>query len=107
MMQVDYLVVGAGLTGSTIARMLLDAGREVMVVDRRDHLGGNVHDHDHPSGIKIHTYGPHYFRTSSDRIWEFANRFSRFHPYESIVKTLIDGRYENWPISNECIQRIA
>jgi len=63
-MQIDYLVVGSGLTGSTIARNLKDSGRDVLVVDRRSHLGGNVHDHFHPSGIRVHTYGPHYFRTA-------------------------------------------
>lgn len=51
-MKVDYLVVGSGLTGATIARLLSDAGREVAVVDRRRHAGGNVHDHTHASGIR-------------------------------------------------------
>src|SRR5215813_8978408 len=61
----DYVIVGSGLTGGTIARMLTDAGREVVVLERRPHVGGNVHDHRHPSGVRIHTYGPHYFRTGS------------------------------------------
>ena len=74
-MKVDYLIVGSGLTGATIARHLADAGREVLVVDRRPHPGGNVHDHVHPSNIRIHTYGPHYFRTNSAELWEYVNRF--------------------------------
>src|SRR5437764_1485612 len=65
-MRVDYLIVGAGLTGGTIARALADAGREVLLLERRPHVGGNVHDHVHASGIRVHTYGPHYFRTSSE-----------------------------------------
>ncbi len=69
-----YLIVGSGLTGAVIARTLVDAGREVLVVDRRAHMGGNVHDHVHPSGIRIHTYGPHYFRTSADSIWSYVTR---------------------------------
>ena len=85
-MRVDYLIVGSGLTGAVIARLLADAGREVLVVDRRSHVGGNVHDHAHPSGIRIHTYGPHYFRTSSERIWEFATRFDRFDEYVKQLK---------------------
>jgi len=95
---VDYLIVGSGLTGAVIARVLFDAGREVLVLERRNHVGGNVHDHVHPSGIPIHTYGPHYFRTNSEKLWEFANRFAKFYPYEAIVKTFVDGKYENWPI---------
>ncbi len=105
MLEADYLVVGSGLTGSVIARLLADAGREVVVVDRRSHAGGNVHDHTHPSGIRIHTYGPHYFRTSSDRIWEFVQRFGTFYQYEACLKSLVDGEYENWPIAASYIAR--
>lgn len=102
---VDYLVVGSGLTGATIARELQDAGREVLVLDRRGHMGGNVHDHAHTSGIRIHTYGPHYFRTSSDELWEFVNRFASFYRYEAELKSLVDGRHENWPIAGSYIRR--
>lgn len=104
-MEVDYLVVGSGLTGAVIARVLKDAGKQVLVVDRRSHVGGNVHDHTHPSGIRIHTYGPHYFRTNSDAIWQFVNRFSSFDRYEASLKTLIDGELENWPIAASYIRR--
>lgn len=105
LMQVDYLIVGSGLTGAVIARLLADAGREVMVVDRREHAGGNVHDHLHPCGVRIHTYGPHYFRTSSDRIWEFVTRFSPFYKYEAALKSHVDGAYENWPVGISYIRR--
>src|SRR5262245_12914515 len=88
----DFVIVGSGLTGATIARLLADAGREVVVLERRAHLGGNVHDHKHASGIRIHTYGPHYFRTGSEEIWQFVNRFAGFYKYEAIVKSLVDGR---------------
>src|ERR1700733_8487501 len=98
-MHVDYLIVGSGLTGATIARRLADEGREVLVVDRRQHLGGNVHDHCHPSGVRIHTYGPHYFRTNSEAIWEFVTRFTAFDRYEAALKAWVDGAYENWPIA--------
>lgn len=103
--KVDYLVVGSGLTGSVIARALADAGRDVLIVDRREHVGGNVHDHVHDSGIRIHTYGPHYFRTNSDRIWEFVTRFAEFYKYEASLKTLVDGRHENWPIAASYIAK--
>lgn len=101
----DYVIVGSGLTGGTIARLLTDAGREVVVLERRPHLGGNVHDHRHASGVRIHTYGPHYFRTGSEEIWEYVNRFARFYKYEAVVKSLVDGRIENWPIAASYIRR--
>lgn len=102
---VDYLVVGAGLTGATIARQLHDDGREVLVLDRRDHVGGNVHDHIGDGGIRVHTYGPHYFRTNSERIWRFVTRFADFYPYEAVLASFVDGRYERWPIAAEYIRR--
>ena len=89
MLTSDYVIIGSGLTGAVVARLLADAGREVLVVERRAHLGGNVHDHTHASGIRVHTYGPHYFRTSSDRIWDFATRFAPFYRYEARLVSLL------------------
>lgn len=107
MLSTDYLVVGSGLTGATIARLLTDGGREVVVVERRPALGGNVHDSLHPSGIRIHTYGPHYFRTGSEQIWEYAKRFGGFYEYRAELLTLIDGQHEHWPILRACVERLA
>ena len=75
------------------------------MLDRREHKGGNVHDHEQGGGIRVHTYGPHYFRTSSERIWEYVNRFARFHPYQAVVKSLVDGKLENWPIAGSYIRQ--
>jgi UDP-galactopyranose mutase len=105
-MKADYVIVGSGLTGATIARMLTDTGREVVVFDRRSHLGGNVHDHRHASGIRIHTYGPHYFRTSSEKIWDYVTRFAEFAPYVASLQTIVDGNLENWPIAASYIRRV-
>lgn len=101
----DYLVVGSGLTGAVIARTLADAGRSVLVLERRRHIGGNVHDHLHPSGIRVHTYGPHYFRTRSEAVWRFVNRFARFYPYEACLLSRVGNRYENWPVAASYIRR--
>ena len=104
-MKFDYLVVGSGLTGAVIARTLIDAGRTVLVLDRRAHLGGNLHHHVHASGIQVHTYGPHYFRTNSERIWAFVRRFTSFYKFEAVLKSYIDGRYENWPVAASYIRQ--
>jgi len=104
-MVVDYLIVGSGLTGATIARTLTDYGCEVALVERRTDVGGNVHDHLHASGIRIHTYGPHYFRTSAERIWRYVRRFADFYKFEAVVMSSVDGRLEHWPIQGEYIER--
>ncbi len=101
---IDYLVVGSGLTGATIARHLHDLGRDVLVVERRDHVGGNVHDHD-LHGVRVHTYGPHYFRTNNDRIWAWVNRFATWWDYQPSLMTLVDGELEHWPVTQDYIDR--
>jgi UDP-galactopyranose mutase len=74
----EYIIVGSGLTGGVIARLLTDAGREVLILEKRNHVGGNVFDYVHHSGIRVQAYGPHYFRCNSVKIWDFVNRFSKF-----------------------------
>lgn len=107
MKRVDYLIVGSGLTGATIARMLHDAGREVLVIDRRQHLGGNVHDHE-IAGLRVHTYGPHYFRTSSSFIWEWVNRFADFQPFEARVLSDIGSpQLVQWPPTLQQVQALC
>ena len=107
-MKSDYIVVGAGLTGSTIARCLADAGREVLLLDRRPHCGGNVFDETHAlSGIRIHTYGPHYFRTNSDRIWDFLARFSSFQRFEASILSKHQLEYYHWPLWQSEINKLC
>lgn len=105
MITADYLIVGSGLTGATLARLLTDEGREVVVLDRRSHLGGNVHDEVHSSGIRIQKYGPHFFRTNSPHLWSFIQRFSDFYPFEARVLTQVDGRLEAWPVTEKYLHR--
>src|SRR5262245_61696997 len=106
-MQTSYVIIGSGLTGAVIARHLADVGESIVVLDRRTRVGGNVADYFHPSGIHIHRYGPHLFRTVSDEIWAFVNRFASFHPYKHQIRSLVDGRLEHWPIAASYIRRIC
>lgn len=103
MLKSDYVIVGSGLTGATIAKFLHAAGREVIVIEKRKRVGGNVSDEIHPSGFRYNLYGPHYFRTNNVQLWEYAQRFGEFFQFEAVVKTMVDGEIHNWPITEEMI----
>ena len=86
-MKYDYLIVGAGLFGATFARQAMDAGRKVLVIDRRDHIAGNVYTKP-VEGIQVHQYGAHIFHTNDRAVWEYLNRFAAFN------------RFTNSPVAN-------
>ena len=86
-MKYDYLIVGAGLFGATFARQAMDAGRKVLVIDRRDHIAGNVYTKP-VEGIQVHQYGAHIFHTNDRGVWEYLNRFADFN------------RFTNSPVAN-------
>ena len=76
----DYLIVGAGLSGATFAREATDAGKRVLVIDRRPHVAGNVCTEE-VEGIQVHRFGAHIFHTSSREAWDYLNRFAEFNNY--------------------------
>jgi UDP-galactopyranose mutase len=76
----DYLIVGSGLAGATMARLLSDAGKRVLVVEARDRTGGNVATH-LEEGIVLHDHGPHIFHTSYEDVWSFVGRYVRMDPF--------------------------
>jgi UDP-galactopyranose mutase len=86
----DYLIVGAGLFGSTCARVLADAGRSVMVIEQRPHVAGNCYD-ENWGGCYVNMHGGHIFHTNSPRIWEFMSRFTEWRAYEHRVKAFYRG----------------
>lgn len=90
--RVDCIVVGAGFSGAVSAERLASAGRRVLVLERRGHIGGNAHDHADRHGVRVHRYGPHIFHTNSARVWQYLSRFTDWFPYEHRVQAEIDGR---------------
>lgn len=96
----DYLIVGAGFAGSVLAeRLAAGLGRQVLVVDRRDHIGGNAYDHLDESGVLVHRYGPHIFHTNAQRIVDYLSRFTEWRPYEHRVLARVDGHLVPIPIN--------
>lgn len=100
-------IIGAGLTGATIARLALDDGYPVQVIERRAFVGGNTADAVWANGQRYNLYGPHYFRTSSDLIWKFVNRFSPWRQYSAVLSSLVDGKIEAFPIQASYIDKLC
>ena len=97
---IDLLIVGAGIVGCTIAeRAATERGWRSLIVERRGHVGGNCHDAVHESGVRVHSYGPHYFRTDSDEVLAYLSRFTDWIPGNYVVKVATRGRLFDFPIN--------
>lgn len=96
----DVVIAGAGLFGLTVARRLAEAGRRVVVMEKRDHVGGNAHSYTDPeTNIEVHSYGAHIFHTNNQRVWDWMQRFCDWQPYEHRVFTRHLGRVYPLPLS--------
>src|SRR5207248_779055 len=103
---VDLLVCGAGPAGCVIAERAASVlGWKVLVVDRRKHLAGNCHDGYHPSGVLVHSYGPHYFRTNDDGLLRYLSRFTEWVPARYEVRSLVRGRLLPFPINLDTLEQ--
>ena len=96
----DFLIVGAGFSGAVIAeRLARVSGKRSLVVDRRAHIAGNAFDRYDDAGVLIHPYGPHYFRTNSDRVREYLSQFTEWQPVNYKILSYTDGLFWNFPIN--------
>jgi UDP-galactopyranose mutase len=103
----DYLIVGAGFAGSVLAeRLAADAGKKVLVVDKRPHIGGNAYDEYNDDGILVHRYGPHIFHTNSREVWDYLGRFTAWRPYEHRVRASVDGMLLPIPINLDTLNQL-
>lgn len=99
MVNADLVVIGSGLFGLTIAERAAESGMRVIIVEKRDHIGGNAHSEVEPeTGIEIHRYGAHLFHTSNQRVWDYVNQFTEFTKYEHRVYTTHKGEVFPLPI---------
>lgn len=97
-MKYDYLIVGCGLFGSVIAQRVIEQNKTVLIIDKRNHIGGNCYT-EKISNIDIHKYGPHIFHTNNDRIWQYVNRFTKFNNYVNRPKVNYRGQIYSFPIN--------
>jgi UDP-galactopyranose mutase len=103
----DYMIVGAGFAGSVLAERLasqLDA--KVLIVDRRNHIGGNAYDFYNDAGVLVHKYGPHIFHTNSEKVFDYLSRFTAWRPYEHRVLTSVYGQLVPMPINADTLNKL-
>ena len=101
----DYLIVGAGLFGATVGYFLNRAGKKVLVIDKRDHIGGNIYTKNE-NGIDIHVYGAHIFHTTEKEVWDFVNKFDKFIPYNHTVDAYYKGEMYSLPFNMYTFEKV-
>src|SRR4051812_37554573 len=103
----DYLIVGAGFAGSVLAeRLASQTDQKVLLVDKRNHIGGNAYDCYDESGVLIHKYGPHIFHTNSGEVFDYLSQFTSWRPYQHRVLASVDGQLVPIPINLDTINRL-
>jgi len=103
----DYLIVGAGFAGSVLAeRLATQSNKKVLIIDKREHIGGNAYDYYNNDGILIHKYGPHIFHTNSKEVFEYLSQFTPWRPYEHKVLASVDGQLVPIPINLNTINQL-
>lgn len=89
---IDYLIVGAGFSGAVLAeRIATQLNKKVLIVEKRDHIGGNAHDFYNEAGILVHKYGPHIFHTNSSEVWDYVSQFTKWRIYFHTVLAVVEG----------------
>lgn len=96
----DIIIVGAGISGATLAQLYASVlEKKVLVIDKRDHIGGNCYDYYNEDGILVSKYGAHLFHTNDSEVWSYVNGFSEFTPYEHRVLAKVDGKLVPVPVN--------
>ena len=103
----DFLIVGAGYSGSVLAeRIASQLGQKVLVVDRRSHIGGNAYDYYNEDRILIHKYGPHWFHTNDKKVFGYLSQFTDWRYHFHRVKTYVDGKLLPFPINLDTLNEL-
>ena len=105
-MKIDVLVVGAGFSGSVVAERLAGRGLEVLLIDKRPHIGGNAYDTLDRHGVLMHPYGPHIFHTNAPRVAEYLSQFTDWRPYEHHVLAKVGEQFVPIPINIDTVNRV-
>ena len=104
-MHYDYLFVGAGLFSATIANVAIKAGKKCLVIEKRDHIGGNIYT-ENIDNINVHKYGAHIFHTDNKEVWEYVNSFAEFNRYTNCPVANYKGQFYNLPFNMNTFTKI-
>jgi UDP-galactopyranose mutase len=104
-MSYDYLIIGAGLYGATLAHKLKEKGKSVLVIEKRPHVGGNIYTKN-VDGINVHLFGAHIFHTSNEEVWEFVNKFAKFNNFINSPIANYKGELYNLPFNMNTFTQI-
>lgn len=103
----DYMIVGAGLAGAVLAeRLARKSNKKILLIDKRNHIGGNTYDYYNDDGILVHKYGPHIFHTNSKDVYEYLSKFTEWRPYDHHVLASVDGQLVPIPINQNTINAL-
>jgi UDP-galactopyranose mutase len=103
-MRFKYVVVGAGFAGCTIAERIANVlNKKVLIIEKRNHIGGNAYDCYNEDGILVHKYGPHIFHTNNKIVWDYLSNFTKWRLYQHRVLAYVDGKYVPFPINLDTI----
>jgi UDP-galactopyranose mutase len=103
----DYLIVGAGFAGMVLAERLGSVGKRCLIVDKRDHIGGNCYDRKDNHGIRYHVYGPHYFRTNSTSVRTYLSRFTEWREVSYRVRVFTKGKHWSFPVNLQTFRQLT
>lgn len=102
----DILIIGAGISGSVLAERYANSAKKILLLEKRDHIGGNCYDYLDENGIRVSKYGAHLFHTNFEEVWKYVNQFSEWYPWEHKVLAKVDGKLVNIPINISTVNQI-
>lgn len=105
-MKADIVIIGAGISGATLAERYANAGNKVLIIEKRNHIGGNCYDYIDENGILISKYGAHLFHTEDKTVWDYVNRFTDWYPWEHKVLAKVDKQLVPIPVNITTVNKL-
>jgi UDP-galactopyranose mutase len=102
----DAIIVGAGLAGLVSAERLTAEGKKVLIIEKKNHIGGHCYDYLNESGIYVHQYGPHIFHSDNEEVWQYLSRFTDWHYYHHTVLGMVDGQQVPIPFNLNSLEQL-